>query len=79
MNEKQINAMLKQLRAQFKKQNPGKSAEQIDEMILDLFFKMYCYDKMDRHDLTTLTEAMGYEVKDDVLDEIEKEKEGGKA
>ena len=78
MNEKQIMLMLKNLKAYYKKRNPNKSEKEIEEMILDLFFKMYCEDKMDRADLTTLTNALGYEVKDDILDEVEKEKKGGK-
>ena len=78
MNEKQIRLMLKNLKAYYKKHNPNKTETEIEEMILDLFFKMYCEDKMDREDLTTLTEVMGYQVKDDVLDEIEKEKKGGR-
>ena len=78
MNEKQIRLMIKNLKAYYKKHNPNKTETEIEEMILDLFFKMYCEDKMDREDLTTLTEVMGYQVKDDVLDEIEKEKKGGR-
>ena len=77
MNEKQIKELLKQLKNQFKKQNPNKTEEDIEHMILDLFFKMFCEDKMDRADLSTLTEALGYEVKSDVLDQVEKEKKGG--
>ena len=78
MNEKQIELLIKQLKQQFKKKRPNSTEEDIEHMILDLFFQMFCEDKMDRKDLTTLTEALGYQVKDDILDEVEKEKKGGR-
>ena len=74
MKEKEIVKMLKELREHFKKKRPNSTEEEIEHMMLDLFFRMYCEDKMDRDDLTTLTKMLGYEVKDDVLNEIEKEK-----
>ena len=52
MNEKQIRELIAQLRQQFKARNRDKSDEEIDKMILDVFFKAYCEDKMDRADLT---------------------------
>lgn len=76
MNEKQIRELIAQLRQQFKARNRDKSDEEIDRMILDVFFKAYCEDKMDREDLTTLTEVLGYQVNDEILDEIEREKKG---
>ena len=76
MNEKQIRELIAQLRQQFKARNRDKSDEEIDKMILDVFFKAYCEDKMDREDLTTLTEVLGYQVNDEILDEIEREKKG---
>ena len=76
MNEKQIRELITQLRQQFKAKNRDKSDEEIDKMILDVFFKAYCEDKMDREDLTTLTEVLGYQVNDEILDEIEREKNG---
>lgn len=76
MNEKQIRELIAQLRQQFKARNRDKSDEEIDKMILDVFFKAYCEDKMDRADLTTLTEVLGYQVNDEILDEIEREKKG---
>ena len=74
MNEKEIKTLIKQLKQQFKKQYPKRSDEEVEKMILDVFFQAYCEDKMDREDLTTLTMAMGYAVDNDVLDQIEKEK-----
>ena len=76
MNEKQIRELIAQLRQQFKAKNRDKSDEEIDKMILDVFFKAYCEDKMDREDLTTLTKVLGYQVNDEILDEIEREKKG---
>lgn len=74
MNDKEIRTLIKQLRQQFKAANKKKSDEEIDKMILDMFFKAFCDDKLIRSDLETLTNAMGYEVNDDILDEVEKEK-----
>ena len=76
MNERQIKELIAQLRQQFKVRNRDKSDEEIDKMILDVFFKAYCEDKMDREDLTTLTEVLGYQVNDEILGEIEREKKG---
>ena len=76
MNEKQIRELIAQLRQQFKAKYRSKSDEEIDKMILDVFFKAYCEDKMDRENLTTLTEVLGYQVNDEILDEIEREKNG---
>ena len=78
MNEKEIQQLIKQMRQQFGSIKKGSSEEEIDQMILDVFFRGYCEDKMSREDLTTLTSALGYEVKDDILDQIEKEKKEGK-
>ena len=81
MNEKEIRELIIQLRKQFKAKFKNKSDEEIDQMILDMFFKAYCEDELSREDLTTFTELMGYEVKEDILDEIENEKKkikGGK-
>lgn len=78
MNEKEIKQLIKQLRNQFRAKFKDKSEEEIDGMILDMFFKAFCEDKMSREDLTVLTEVMGYEAKKEILDEIEKEKKGEK-
>lgn len=78
MNEQEIKVLIKQLKEQFKSKYPNKSNEDIEHIILDLFFQMFCEDKMDRQDLTTLTRALGYEVNDDILDQVEQEKKGCK-
>ena len=77
MNEKEIRKLIKDLKTQFSKSFPNKKEEEIEKMILDMFFKAYCEDKMCREDLTTLTEVMGYEVDDEILDQIEQEKKEG--
>ncbi len=74
MNNEQINQLIKQMRQQFKSQFKNKNEEEIDKMILDIFFQAYCENKMDRQDLKTLTNALGYEVNDKVIDKIEKER-----
>lgn len=78
MDEKEIKQLIKDLKKEFSKRNPNKSEEEIEHMILDMFFKAFCEDKMDRADLTTLTNVLGYEVKDEILDQVEKEKKEGK-
>ena len=74
MNKEQITLTLNEMKAQFKKAYPERTEEEIEEMILDIFFDGYCNDKMSREDLTVLTMALGYEVNNEVLDNIEKEK-----
>ena len=77
MNEKETKQLIKDLREQFKRKFSKKNDKEIDHMILDVFFQAFCEDKMDRKDLTTLTNALGYGVNDDVLDQVEKEKKEG--
>ena len=74
MNDKQINATIKQLKQQLSKMHKTKTEEEIEEMILDMFFKAFCKEKISREDLTALTMVMGYEVNDDILDEVEEKK-----
>lgn len=78
MNEKEIETLITQMRQQFKKHFPKKSDLEIDKMILDVFFKAFCEDKMSREDLTTLTNFMGFETNEEILDEVEKEKKAHK-
>ena len=78
MNEQEIRQFIKQLRDQFSAKFKGESEEEIDKRILDMFFEVFCDDKMSRGDLTVLAELMGYEVKEEILDEVEKEKRGDK-
>ena len=78
MNKKEILQLISDLRTQFKKAYPKKTDEEIDKMILDVFFEAYVSDTMDRHDLTILTNALGYGVNEEVLDQIEIDKKEGK-
>ena len=78
MNKQEIMQLINQLKQQFKSKHPNMSDEDIEHMVLKLFFQMFCEDKMDRQDLTALTRALGYNVNDNVLDQIEQDKRGGK-
>ena len=74
MEEKEIELIIKELRAQYKKANKGKTDEEVDRIILDVYFKAFCEDRIDRESLCGLVERMGYEPNEEVLDQIEKEK-----
>lgn len=78
MNEKEIYALIDQLRQQFRKINKNASEEEIDKMILDVFFQAYVEDEMDRDDLRTLTNALGYETNEDILDQVDADKRNRK-
>lgn len=65
---------LENTKKQFKEKYPNKTDEKIEHMMLDMLFQAYCEDVIDRHALTVLTEGLGYEVIDEVLDKVEKEK-----
>lgn len=55
MNEEQINSLIEQLRA----------SGMDDEKIMDVFFKTFQEGKMDREDLETLANVLGYELTDE--------------
>ena len=78
MNENELLETLNQIRQQVKIKNPGKTDDEVDEMILDAFFESYCEDKMDVEDLCGLAQAMGYEVNEEIIEQMEKEKKGRK-
>ena len=65
---------LENTKKQFKEKYPDKTDEEIEHMLLHMLFQAYCEDVIDRHALTVLTEGLGYEVIDEVLDKVEKEK-----
>ena len=69
---------LENTKKQYKEQFPNKTDEEIEHMVLDMLFHAYCEDVIDRHALTVLIEGLGYEVVDEVLDKVEKEKKEGK-
>lgn len=59
MNEEQIKSLIDQLKA----------AGVEEEQIMDIFYETFKRGKMDRKDLETLAEAMGYELTDDFKNE----------
>ena len=63
MNDEEIRSTIEQIKAQVKAnpENKDKSDDEIDELILDSFFKSYTEGKMTKEDLLGLAEAMGYE------------------
>lgn len=73
MTDEELQQTLTGIREMYKEQFPKKSDDEIDQMILDSFFRAFCEGKLDRESLCALTVAMGYEPDEDVLDQIEKE------
>ena len=63
MNPEEIRSTLEQIKAQVKAkpENAEKTDDEIDEMILESFYKAYTDGKMTKEDLGGLAEAMGYE------------------
>lgn len=55
MNNEEIQSLIKQLKAQGLE----------DEQIMDVFYKTFTKGEMDRNDLETLANAMGYELTDE--------------
>lgn len=74
LTNEQIKALTKEMRQTFGRSCRGKTEKEIDELILHAFFVSFCEDNISREDLTKLTKEMGYEVNDDVLDQVEKDK-----
>ena len=74
LTNEQIKALTKEMRQTFGRSCRGKTEKEIDELILHAFFVSLCEDNISREDLTKLTKEMGYEVNDDVLDQVEKDK-----
>ena len=73
MNKQEIEELIKQLKEGLKRANPNATDKEIEKMIMDIFFNAFVSGTMDRDDLKTLSAALGYEVIDEVLDEVEKE------
>lgn len=63
MNDEEIRSTLEQIKAQVKAkpENQNKSDDEIDEMILESFYKAYTDGKMTKEDLGGLAQALGYE------------------
>ena len=69
MNNEEIMQLISDLRKHFKAKHKNASEEEIDKMILDMFFQMFVDGKMDKDDLVTLTLAMGYEPTEEFLND----------
>ena len=74
MNDEELRQTMKEMHEAFKQKFPKKSDEEIDQMMLDMFFKAFCEDKMYKEDLMAITYVLGYTPREDILDEIEREK-----
>lgn len=63
MNDEEIRSTLEQIKAQVKAkpENQNKSDDEIDQMILEAFYKAYTEGQMTKEDLGGLAQAMGYE------------------
>ena len=62
MNDEEIRSTIEQMKAQIKAkpENKEKSDDEIEEMMLDAFFKSYTEGEMSKEDLLGIAEAMGY-------------------
>ena len=71
MNDKELRETLKAIKAQVKAkpENKGKSDEEIDRILLDGFFQAFCDGKMSRNDLAAITQALGYEVSEEFMND----------
>lgn len=78
MNEREIKKLIMDLKDQFTRGCPNKTKEEIEEMVLDVFFQAFLEDKMDRDDLRTLTNAMGYDLNEKIIDQVEEDKKKGR-
>lgn len=76
MNQKELKKTLNEIKGAIKKNKPNLSEKEINKTLLDNFFRSYCDDEITRDDLEAVTIALGYEINEEVLDEIEKEKRG---
>jgi len=67
MNDEEIRKTIEEVKAQVKAkpENQEKSEDEIDEMILDGFFKAYTEGKMSKEDLEAIAGTMGYEFTED--------------
>ena len=63
--------VLSQIKEQVKAkpENRNKTEEEIDEIMLDGFFKAFCDGKMSREDLAAIAEAMGYEPTEEFMND----------
>ena len=78
MEHEEAEKVLKQIKQRLKEKFKDKTEEEIEQMMLDSFFEGYCNHQMTRSDLVGLAGIMGYEVKDEILDQVEKERGASK-
>lgn len=73
MNDEEIRSTIEQIKAQVKAnpEHKDKSDDEIDELILDAFFKAYTEGEMTKEDLLGLAEVMGYEADEAFLNDPE--------
>lgn len=67
-----INEIRKQLKA--KKENRGKSDDEIDRIILDGFLKAFDEGEVDKESFLGIMDLMGYEPTEEFLEAISEEK-----
>ena len=73
MNDEEIRTTIEEMKAQVKAkpENEGKTEDEIEEIMLDGFFKAYTEGKMSKEDLAAIAGVMGYEF----TEEFDKEEE----
>ena len=64
MNDEELRSTIEEVKAQVKAkpENKDKTEDEIDEIILDGFFKAYTEGEMSKEDLGAIAQAMGYEL-----------------
>ncbi len=65
-----VRNLKKEMRIRF----PANTEKEFNETILDMFFNAFCNDSISREDLTAITNELGYDVIEEVLDEVEMKK-----
>ena len=71
MDKNEIQQLVNQLRIQLANEPKvkEKGPDAIDEAILDIFFEAFVQGKMDRFDLKTLFDFMGYELPEGFMED----------
>lgn len=67
MNEEELRKTIEEIRAQLKAkpENKDKTEDEVDEEMLDGFFKSYTEGELSKEDLEAIAGAMGYEFTDE--------------
>ena len=85
MNDEELRSTIEEVKAQVKAkpENKDKTEDEIDEIVLDGFFKAYTEGEMSKEDLGAIAQAMGYELSEEfendpeAADMVEGNAEGG--